>query len=139
MLARRNILEFIKNLNREKGVTVMITSHDMDELEQLAARIVLIDHGKIAFDGDFNQLRNRFGDRRQLRLMTHETAAPELSPATLTSSEAGCHDYVFDAGKVRMTTLLEQASSQAQILDVEAHRVPIDDVVADIYEEWEAK
>jgi ABC-type uncharacterized transport system ATPase subunit len=50
VLGRRNILEFIKNLNREKGVTVMITSHDMDELEQLAARIVLIDRGRIAFD-----------------------------------------------------------------------------------------
>ena len=45
VLARRNILDFIKNLNREKGVTVMITSHDMDELEQLAGRIVMIDRG----------------------------------------------------------------------------------------------
>ena len=88
----------------------------------------MIDRGRIAFDGNFNQLR----------LLTHETAPPVLSPATLTSSDGGYHDYVFDAGEVRMTTLLEQASSQAQVLDVEAHRVPIDDVISDIYEEWEA-
>jgi hypothetical protein len=60
---------------------------------------------------------------------------PELSHAVLTASEAGFHNYVFDAGRVRMTILLEQASSQAEILDVECHRVPIDDVVADIYED----
>ena len=138
VLARRNMLEFIKSLNREKGVTVMITSHDMDELEQLAARIVLIDRGRIAFDGNFNQLRSRFGDRRLLRLQTREMAPPELSHTELTASEAGWHDYVFDAGTVRMTALLEQASAQAQVLDVEAHRAPIDDVIADIYEEWKA-
>ena len=70
VLARRHILDFIKDLNREKGVTVMITSHDMDELEQLAGRIVMIDRGRIAFDGPFDELRNHFGDRRRLRLQT---------------------------------------------------------------------
>ena len=65
-------------------------------------------------------------------------APPELSHTELTASEAGWHDYVFDAGTVRMTALLEQASAQAQVLDVEAHRAPIDDVIADIYEEWKA-
>ena len=53
VLARRHILDFIKDLNREKGVTVMITSHDMDELEQLAGRIVMIDRGRIAFGWAF--------------------------------------------------------------------------------------
>ena len=50
-------LEFVKDLNRWKGGQVMITSHDMDELEQLAGRIVMIDRGRIAFDGDFGALR----------------------------------------------------------------------------------
>ncbi|MCY4376094.1 MAG: ATP-binding cassette domain-containing protein [Spirochaetaceae bacterium] len=59
VLAKRNILQFVKDLNREKGGTVMITSHDMDELEQLAERIVIIDRGRIAFDGDFEALRRR--------------------------------------------------------------------------------
>ena len=59
VLAKRNILQFVKDLNREKGVTVMITSHDMDDLEQLAGRIVMIDKGRIAFDGDFRALRPR--------------------------------------------------------------------------------
>ena len=47
VLAKRNILDFIKTLSRERGVTVMLTSHDMDELEQLAGRIVMIDRGRI--------------------------------------------------------------------------------------------
>lgn len=51
VLAKRRILDFVKQLNREQGVTVMLTSHDMDDLEQLAGRIVMIDNGHIAFDG----------------------------------------------------------------------------------------
>src|SRR6185312_13714107 len=48
VLARRSILQFIKELNARQQVTVMVTSHDMNELEQLAGRIVLIDRGKLA-------------------------------------------------------------------------------------------
>ena len=88
VLAKRNILEFIQNLNREQGVTVMITSHDMDELEQLAGRIVMIDKGRIAFDGAFDVLRSHFGDRRRLRLQTKGEQAPVLAQAELLQSEA---------------------------------------------------
>ena len=64
VLARRRILEFIRQLNRERGVTVVVTSHDMAELEQLAGRIVLLHHGEIAFDGDFSELRRTLTRRR---------------------------------------------------------------------------
>ena len=137
VLARRHILDFIKDLNREKGVTVMITSHDMDELEQLAGRIVMIDRGRIAFDGPFDELRNHFGDRRRLRLQTSGEEAPDLSRAELLTTEAGWHEYVFDAEQVKLPALLAEASAQASVLDAETHRAPIDEVIADIYAEWE--
>jgi ABC-2 type transport system ATP-binding protein len=139
VLAKRRILRFVKELNRERRVTVMLTSHDMSELEQLAGRIVLIDRGRIAFDGDFAQLRRDLGDRRRLLLETPNGIAPELGGARLLASEAGRHEYVFDASRVRITTLLEQAAAQMQILDVETQRAPIDDVIADIYERWQGK
>jgi len=137
VLAKRNILKFIKELNREKGVTVMLTSHDMDELEQLAGRIVMIDHGNIAFDGDFRRLRNEFGDRRYLMLETPQASAPKLAGTTWSHSEGNRHTYTFDASQTPIATLLDQAAQQTQVIDVETHRAPIDDVIADIYEKWE--
>lgn len=137
VLAKRNILRFIKELNRERNVTVMVTSHDMAELEQLAGRIILIDHGKIAFDGDFHRLRREFSDRRRLLLETGDGSAPQLAGAEWISSEAGRHEYVFDASHVKMAELLEQAAAQTEVLDVETHRPPIDEVIADIYEKWQ--
>ncbi|MCC7263203.1 MAG: ATP-binding cassette domain-containing protein [Candidatus Latescibacteria bacterium] len=136
VLAKRHILEFILELNRTRQVTVMLTSHDMDELEQLAGRIVLIDRGRLAFDGDFDQLRRRFADRRRLRLQTQGEQAPQLQGAELLGSEGGWYEYRFDAGRTEIVALLEEARSHSPVLDVETHRAPIDEVIADLYQQW---
>lgn len=137
VLAKRTILGFIKDLNRERGVTVMITSHDMAELEQLAGRIVMIDHGTIAFDGPFERLRREVSDQRRLLIETANGAAPDLRGARLLASAGGRHEYEFNATEARIASLLEQAAAQAQVLDVETHRAPIDEVIADIYRKWQ--
>lgn len=139
VLAKRNMLQFLQHINRERRVTIMLTSHDMDDLEQLAGRIVLIQGGKIAFDGDFTRLRREFADRRHLILQTREDAAPRFALAELVKSEAGRHEYVFDAARISIAALLEQAAAQGEVLDVETHRAPIDDVIADIYQKWQDK
>src|SRR5436305_1066033 len=95
VLARRNMLRFIKEINRNNRVTVMVTSHDMSELEQLAGRIVMISHGKIAYDGDFDRLRREFADRRTLQIETGQDRVPALENAVWVSSEAGRHTYQF--------------------------------------------
>jgi len=56
--AKRQMISFLKQLNEQEGTTIVVTSHDMDDLEEMAKRILLISKGKIAFDGDFTQLRD---------------------------------------------------------------------------------
>jgi ABC-2 type transport system ATP-binding protein len=136
VLAKRNMLDFIKDLNRTQHVTIMLTSHDMSELEQLAGRIIMIDHGAIAFDGDFGTLRRQFTDRRHLLIETADGIVPDLRGAELIKSEANRHEYTFDAAHTGISDLLDQVSEQTQILDVETHRVSIDDVIADLYTQW---
>jgi ABC-2 type transport system ATP-binding protein len=118
-------------------VTVLVTSHDMGDLEQLAGRIVLIHHGEIAFDGDWARLRRSMTERRRLLIETAGEVAPRLEGAELVESAGGRHTYLFDAAAARLSDLLEQASAQAEVLDVETHRPDIDDVIADIYESWQ--
>ncbi len=139
VLAKRSLLQIIKEINRSRRVTVLVTSHDMSDLEQLAGRIVMIDRGRIAFDGDFHRLRREFADRRHLMLETSDVRAPSLRGAELVKSEDGRHEYTFDASRVAIADLLEQAGAQAEVLDVETHRAPIDDVIADIYEKWQGR
>ena len=122
VLSRRNLLQLLRDLNRERQVTVMVTSHDMSDLEQLAARVVMILQGSVAFDGSRERLRREFSGRRRLLLETESPVPPLLAGAELVNSEAGRHEYLFDAGKVRIATLLEQAGALTTVLDVETHR-----------------
>ena len=137
VLAKRRILAFVKELNRERHLTVLVTSHDMQELEQLAGRIVLVNRGEIAYDGDFDRLRRMHAVRRRILIETADGPAPTLEGAELVESQGSRHEYVYDAGAVRVSELLDQAAAQAQIVDVETHRAPIDEVIADIYERWQ--
>lgn len=137
VLAKRDMLRFVTELNRERRVTVMVTSHDMSDLEQLAGRVVMIHRGAIAFDGDFERLRREYADQRRLLLETASGPAPALASAELVASDGTRHEYRFDATRTRIAALLEQAASQTQVVDVETHRAPIDDVIADIYERWQ--
>lgn len=137
VLAKRHIINFIKELNREKQVTVMLTSHDMSELEQLAGRIVLLAQGRIAFDGAFTELRRTYAQRRVLILHTAGDHAPVLPDAHLLNSANGCHEYWYDAQSVHLPDLIKHADAQADLLDVETHRGTIDNVIADIYEAWQ--
>jgi ABC-2 type transport system ATP-binding protein len=139
VLARRRILSFIKDLNRERGLSVLVTSHDMAELEQLAGRIVLLHEGQIAFDGVFADLRRLLSQQRTLTLETTSQDPPRLAGAELVRTDAGRHEFTYDATSVKLSALLEQASAQTEILDVETHRAPIDQVVADLYEHWLAR
>ncbi len=107
VLARRRILSFVKELNRERGVSVVMTSHDMAELEQLAGRIVLLHHGEIAFDGVFSELRRVLSGRRVLTLETASAEPPALQGAELVRTEAGRHENSFDAARVKLSDLLE--------------------------------
>jgi ABC-2 type transport system ATP-binding protein len=137
VLAKRRVLQFVQDLNRQQKVTVMLTSHDMSDLEQLAERIVMIDKGCLAFDGDFAQLRREFADHRHLFIETPTATAPVLEGARLVESNGYRHEYLFDATQVNISALLEQAAAQTPVLDVETHRAQIDDVIADIYEKWQ--
>jgi ABC-2 type transport system ATP-binding protein len=140
VLARRRILAFLQELNRERGTTVIVTSHDMAELEQLAGRIVMLHHGSIAFDGDFAELRRTSAGRRRILLLEADSAErPSLSGAEWLSSERSRHEYAFDPSRVKLAELLEEASAQTNVVDVETHRPPIDEVVADLYERWQGE
>ncbi|MFC1526712.1 ATP-binding cassette domain-containing protein [Candidatus Latescibacterota bacterium] len=138
VLAKRRIIDFVKQLNRDRGVTVMLTSHDMDDLERLAGRIVMIDNGQIAYDGDFRELRRQSGDRRLVVVETVDDTPPALEGAECVRSEGPRHTFAFDAARLPIARLLEHVATQTRVIDVETHRAPIDDVIADLYERWQA-
>ncbi len=138
VLAKRDVLDFCREINRVRRVTIVVTSHDLSDLEALAGRIVMVHQGQVAFDGQFDRLRATVGLQRRLRLVT-SGPAPVLQDAAFLETRDGAHEYAYDAGATTLPSLLAQAEAQATILDVETHRPPIDDVIATLYASWHAR
>src|SRR5947209_11257443 len=66
VVAKARIREFLLTINTERGVTVLLTTHDMDDVETLCPRMVIIDHGRKLYDGTVANIRERFGGERVL-------------------------------------------------------------------------
>ncbi len=66
IVAKERIRHFLADINRERGVTVILTTHDLADIERLCPRVVLIDHGRVIYDGALAALRGRFGRQRTL-------------------------------------------------------------------------
>ena len=64
-------------LNTTRGTTVILTTHDMDDLERLASRLILIDHGSVVYDGDLTTLENRYAPYREVVVQPTDPALAE--------------------------------------------------------------
>jgi ABC-2 type transport system ATP-binding protein len=69
VIAKENIRDFIRDMNRQ-GVTFILTTHDLDDVEMLAERVIVINHGEIVFDDGLNVLRGRLGEKKAVRVTT---------------------------------------------------------------------
>lgn len=140
VLAKQQMIGFLKRLNKEQGTTVVVTSHDMDDLEEMAQRVVLLNKGNIAFDGDFNELRDVMGGFYRILITTQPGMSPlSLLDMKLLKSENDVHEYEFDRTKLPIHEVLGNLSKFSQIRDVEIKKAPIEDVVANLYLSWKEK
>lgn len=135
VLAKQQMIRFLKQLNAESGTTIIVTSHDMDDLEEMAKRIILLSKGSIEFDGSFDQLRtvtNSFG-----RLsVTFQHQGCDLPGLRLLHSQDQVYDYEYDKGHISIHEILGLLSQHPGVLDVEMKKAPIEDVIAQLYLSW---
>lgn len=137
VVAKRQMIGFLKKINREQGVTILVTSHDMDDLEEMARRILMISRGKLAFDGSFDGLREITGNLTRFTVTT-DGRRPELADCRLLGEKHGVFEFEVDMSRLPIQGLLTRLSRVDGILDVEIRKAPIEQVIAQIYQTWKA-
>lgn len=135
VLAKRQMIGFLKHINRERGTTIIVTSHDMDDLMEIAGRIILLDKGKIAYDGDFESLRHVMGGSRTLVLTTTSETPPYLEGAIYEKSQGNRHWYGVDTDSNAILSLLQKLPPEL-VLDVETQKPPLEQQIAELYKTW---
>lgn len=136
VVAKRQMIEFLKKINRENGVTILVTSHDMDDLEEMAQRILMISNGSIAYNGSFDGLRDISGTLTRFRVTMDGTTVPVFEAGKLISAENGVFEYEVDVTRNPIKFLLKQLSDANGIKNVEIYKAPIEQVIAGLYTAW---
>jgi ABC-2 type transport system ATP-binding protein len=135
IVAKEKIREFIKNINREKKVTILLTTHDLSDIEKLCNRIMIIDHGKIIYDGCIEEIRRRFGTSRIL-VVDLEEDYPSLSidGARLVKEEGRRKWLEFDKERISAPDLVKEVMQKHAVSDLRIEEPEIGAVVRRIYE-----
>jgi ABC-2 type transport system ATP-binding protein len=139
IIAKARIREFIGALNRERGVTVLLTTHDLADIEHLCSRIIVIDHGQVKYDGNLHMLRNRFGARRHMIVDFEQEPDPAID--RLRNGDIAVVDrtgprvrIAFDRSAVTAPELLTRASRYGVIRDMSIEEPQIEEVIRKMYE-----
>lgn len=135
VIAKEKIRVFIKEMN-EKGVTFILTTHDMDDVEHLAKRIIVINHGEIVFDGRMEALKNHLGTKKIVRLATHKKL-PALNKNGVENIII-INDYEaeleLDLAKIELNNFIKTINEKNSIRDISIHEPPIETVIKKLYE-----
>lgn len=130
------VRSFIRELNQRRGTTVILTTHDMQDIEALASRVILIGKGKILLDGTLEGLKKQFSGGKTLRI-EYQGNTPEL-PEGLSWQEKGENHGVLllSPELLSVSQAISSLSSQVELRDVSVEDPPIDEIVANLYREY---
>jgi ABC-2 type transport system ATP-binding protein len=136
VVAKERIRQFIQHVNREYNTTIILTTHDLSDVEKLCERVIIIDQGKLLYDGYLRQLVERFEDQRTLVItfaeLYEDVSIPNLPAPHRNGLQAV---YRYDWHSTTASELVVHLLNRFRITDFEVRRPPIESTVRRIYEE----
>jgi ABC-2 type transport system ATP-binding protein len=137
VVAKEAIREFIARTNRDRGTTYILTTHDLNDVEKLCARIIIIDHGKKLYDGSIDAIKQQYGAKRVLTAdLTDECGAVEIrvAGAKIVSREGHRIQIEFDRALVRADELIVALSRYCELKDVTIAEPELEVIIRQIYQ-----
>ena len=136
VVAKERIRQFILHINRQRGTTVVLTTHDLSDVEKLCERVMIIDRGRLLFDGELATLRSRFGGQRELVVDFAEAYEDVAVEGARIVQRTGLRVvYQFQPGAVTASELIGRVLARYPIHDLAVREPDIEDTVRRIYEE----
>ena len=125
--------KFVKEINEKRGTTIILTTHDLADIEQLCNRLIIINHGHLMEDGNLSEIVNRIAPYKTLVVEYYDEYAPEHDKGEMYFHEANVAKYRFGKNEITAARLIEELSAKAQIRDVSIEEAGIDDIIRVAY------
>lgn len=144
IVVKTEIREFLKKLNREHGTTILLTTHDLQDIEALCSRVIMLDDGRIIYDGGLDELKDRWGKGREVQFQFHDPVAlPALSDLTdglavRWSKENELTAKVWIPRDIGVSEVLSRVVGNKDIRDIKIIETNTDEIVREIYQSGSA-
>jgi len=139
VLVKEKITEAIKKINKDYGTTIMLTTHDMKDIQNLAQRLIIIDEGHLLYDGTLKDIKKRFGDIRHVYALSSDKLDIEQSKKDLQGKvdfqmlDDGYLEASYDADAIETKIVLNFLLAHLDIKDLKIDETTLSSIVRKIY------
>lgn len=137
---KERIRTFIREVNHEKDVTIILTTHDLTDIEQICKRLIIIDHGKIIYDGTIERIKDKFARTRTIHVTLGQEGTPivnsiseRLPDVQVTNIEGVKLSLTFDRFKYTAGDLLKELLRNHDIVDFHIDEPNIEEIIKRVY------
>ena len=131
------VRDFIKRINTEKGTTVILTTHDMQDIEALTHRVMLIGNGQILLDGSLEELKKRVSDKKEI-IIKHSGKTPTLCEGmNYLEQKDDKLKISLDPKMISVSEGIAYLSRETELIDLEVSDISAEEMVARLYKEYQ--
>lgn len=136
-VSKKVIREFIKKINREQKVTVILTTHDMSDIEALAKRIILIGKGRKLYDGSLKNLKEKYDNLKYITIHTSDNIKQLRKKGIVNQKKTSIgYKFIIDIRIISISNFLNYLSEKFNIVDIEIDNENIDNIIVKLYQEY---
>ena len=135
VLVKENIRKFIKDINREKKTTVILTTHDLKDIEDVCDRIILLDKGKIIYDGEKQKFKDTYGKyvTAEFIVSSKNEEIKQLSNAEILEEIQNKLKVKFMHDETTIVKIMNEISNHCKIEDIHMQEAELEDILKEIY------
>lgn len=133
IISQKGIREFLKKYNAATGVTILLTSHYMDDISDLCRRSVVINHGEVIYDAETEQIRGRLGNKKLVKLKLEAAAEMDFSEYGIVR-ERQENEIILEVEKEKVKEIIKELLTKYMVTDFSVEDVPLEEGVAALYQ-----
>ena len=135
-VSKVQIRKFIKEVNKKRKVTIILTSHDMSDIEALTNRIIVIGNGKKLYDGTLNGIKKKFTNKKKLEIIFDKISSiPKIPDTRIIIEEKNRIVLNVDTSKVSISNVVSKYTKVCEIQDINILEESIDNIIVKLYED----
>lgn len=135
-VSKLSLRKCIKQINEKTNVTIILTTHDMQDIEALTERIILIGKGKILYDGSLDEIKNKYNKNRKMNIKFKYTEQKiDLPNAKILDQTEESASIILKHNDESIPDILNKLTSQVEVVDMNIEEMSTDDIIAKLYNE----